>query len=88
MYNQFPTTYGKLVFAQFNKKIIIHIRFEEKDIYIYIYINFMMCYQLILSHYILIFIDFMFKVQMHLIQFQNIYKPSKLTCVILKMMMS
>ncbi len=48
----------------------------------------MMCYELIFSYYIYIFIDILFKVQMHLLQFENKCEPSKLTCVISKMIMS
>jgi hypothetical protein len=60
-------------------------------IYIYIYIlydvlsnDFVIFY---FDAYICIYIDFMFKVQTHVLQFENICKSYKITCVILKTMM-
>ncbi len=73
---QISSPYRKFVFMQFNKKRYnsnLHIQFE--DIYIYynvLSIDFVIFY---FDVYIYNSIDFMFKVQTHVQQFENICKP-------------
>jgi hypothetical protein len=73
LYNQIPNIYGKFVFTQFNKKhynshLIIYIYI----IYNVLSIDFVIFY---FDAYIYISIDFMFKVQTHVLQFENICTP-------------
>jgi hypothetical protein len=83
-----PSTYRKFVFMEFNKKCYnsnLHIQFEYiYKLYDILSIDFVIFY---FDVYIYISIDFMFKVETHVQQFENICKPKIKTCVILKMMM-
>ncbi len=61
---EIPSTYRKFFFMEFNKKCYnsnLHIQFDFVIFYF--------------DNYIYIYIDFIFRVQMHVQQFENICKP-------------